>query len=207
MTKRILFILLLFVSFGVKAQVKPIYFYMDSVISDSTKATSYAIYGKLSTEELWSFKRYDLYNNLLQTGSFKDEQLTIPHGKFTSYMEVDLFNKINNSFFYIRDRDRFISQVGSFVNGKEHGQWLSYYPDGKIFGAVIFRNGVLHGESKSYDKKGNIEIVGNYVNGKKDGEWILHGGLQKDVYVMDELKSSTKDKKLIRKEKQALSTN
>lgn len=188
-----------------KAQVKPIYFVGNVITADSTKATSYAIYGKLDTENLWSFKRYDLYDNLLQTGSFKDEQLSIPHGKFTYYMDVEYFNLLNKTFYYLKDRYRFISQIGYFENGKEVGNWYTFYPDGAIFVTVKFENGLMNGDYKNYTRKGILESSGKYVDGKRDGEWMFYQGLQKDVYEMGELKSSVKDKKLIRKESRALS--
>jgi hypothetical protein len=62
--------------FNVSAQVTPVYLYGDRITTDKNKATSYAIYGKLSTEDLWMFKRYDLDNNLTQTGSYSDAALT-----------------------------------------------------------------------------------------------------------------------------------
>ena len=206
-----LFTLLLFSLFIIATanaqQVKPIYFAGNVITADSTKATSYAVYGKLSTEELWSFKRYDLWDNLLQTGSFKDEELSIPHGKFTYYMSVEYFNTLTNNFFYIKDKHRFISQIGSFENGKETGNWYTFYPDGSVFVTVKFTNGLMNGEYKSYTRKGVLESSGNYVDGKKNGEWMFHSGLQIDVYEMDELKSSLKSKKLIRKESRAAALN
>ena len=61
-----IFVLLFGVFFycAANAQVAPIYFYGDQVISDSTLATSYGVYGKLSGEELYVLKMFDLENNL-----------------------------------------------------------------------------------------------------------------------------------------------
>jgi antitoxin component YwqK of YwqJK toxin-antitoxin module len=182
------------------AQVKPIYFKGDEITTDSTKATSYAVFGKLSTDDLWLIKRYDLYNSLMVTGSFKDVQMKIPHGKFTYYEYVDVFNNANNTFFNFKGRERFTSGSGSFIDGKQNGIWLTFFPDGKVFTSSTFVNGVLHGEFSKYDRKGAMEIGGNYVNGKKDGEWIFASGLHKIVYQLDSVKSSVKDKKLLRRE-------
>ncbi len=182
------------------AQVKPIYFIGDELTTDSTRATSYAIYGKLSTDELWLIKRYDLYNNLLITGSYKDGQLKIPHGQFNYYHNVDRFNNENDTYFYFKDRDRFLSRTGSFINGMQNGEWLTFYPDGKVFTSYVFINNVLNGAHTKYDRKGNIEVKGNYVEGKKDGVWLFYGGLQKNVYQLDSLLSVVKDKKLVRRE-------
>jgi len=184
----------------VLAQVKPIYFKGDEIITDSTKATSYAIYGKLSNEELWTVKRFDLYNDLIMTGTYKDRNLRIPHGKFTFYGDIDRFNYLYGTFFYIKDRYRFIGETGSFIDGKKTGIWLSFYPDGKVLTSEVYVNNVLNGSYVCYDRKGKMLSMGSYVNGQMDGEWLLHGGLQKVIYELGVLKSSIKDKKLLRRE-------
>ncbi|TCC91678.1 hypothetical protein EZ428_07930 [Pedobacter frigiditerrae] len=181
-------------------QIKPIYFMGEVITRDSTKATSYAIYGKLSSEELWTIKRFDLYNNLIMTGTYKDVDLKTPHGKFTYYGDVDMFNNQYDTFYYFKDRYRFTSQMGNFIDGKKTGVWLSFYPDGKVLTSEVFVDNVLNGLYSSYDRKGKMISTGNYVNGKMHGEWLLHGGLQKDIYDLGSLKSSVKDKKLLRRE-------
>ena len=71
--------------FNLKAQIKPIYFIGDSVVKDKAKANYYGVTGKLEGENIYVLKMYDLYDNLLQTGFYKDERLTIPHGRFSIY--------------------------------------------------------------------------------------------------------------------------
>lgn len=165
-----------------QAQVRPIYFYGNTVISDKEKATSYAIYGKLSTEDLWMFKRYDLYNNLMQTGSYKDESLTTPHGLFVFYMDVEDFNFRQKTNFKLKSVTRFVSQKGNFVNGLEEGKWYSFYPDGNTFSEQNFERGILQGEFKTYDKYGDLMIKGNYKDGERDGEWFFFKEDIKEIY-------------------------
>lgn len=179
------FILLLFLFFAalnLSAQVRPIYFYGNTIISDKEKATSYGVYGKLSTEDLWIFKRYDLYDNLIQSGSYNDEGLTTPHGLFVFYMDVENFNLQNRTNFRLKDVTRFVSQQGNFVNGLEEGKWLFFYPDGNIFNEQNFIKGLLQGEFKTYDKFGDIMIQGNYKDGERDGEWIFVKEGNKEIY-------------------------
>lgn len=189
------FIFSLCLYFNTNAQVAPVYFYGDQVTTDKNKATSYAIYGKLSTEDLWMFKRYDLNNNLIQTGSYNDALLTTPHGKFVFYMNIEYFNRLHKTKFKINGRTRFTSQQGSFVNGLEEGRWLLFYPDGNVLNTQDYVNGKLHGEFITYDKFGDIEIKGNYVDGERDGEWIFNGGEQKVIYEKGVMKSSENVKK------------
>lgn len=185
-----LFSLLFIIALAAKAQVAPVYFYGNQVTTDKNKATSYAIYGKVSIENVWIFKRYDLYDNLIQTGSYEDETLSTPHGYFNFYMDIQTFNDTHKTNFTIKGKTRFLSQQGNFVHGIEQGKWLLFYPDGNILSTQNYVNGDLDGEFKIFDKFGNVEEGGNYVRGKKDGEWISLDGTRKDVYENGELKSS-----------------
>lgn len=203
MRKFLILFILCISSICVKAQVAPIYLYGNQVTTDRNKATSYAIYGKVSTENVWTFKRYDLYDNLLQTGSYEDENLSTPHGNFNFYMDVQTFNSSHKTSFKLKGKTRFLSQQGNFVHGVEQGKWIVFYPDGNVLSTQNFDNGELNGESKTFDKFGNIEEGGNYVKGKKDGEWISLKGTRKDVYELGVLKSSVLIKEKSKKEKRA----
>lgn len=177
------------------AQVAPIYFYGDSIIKEKEYATSYAIYGKLSEEELWVFKRFDLYNNLIQTGSYKDEKLSVPHGKFDFYSDIYEFNSAHLTSFNLKGLTRFLSQTGTFVDGKEEGRWQLFYPDGTLLNRQDFVKGKQHGEFVTYDKRGRVQIQGNFVDGERDGKWIFKGGAQEIIYDKGKVISSYNVKK------------
>lgn len=185
MKKIILFVNCLLFSHFAFSQAKPIYFKGDKVTADSTKATSYAVYGKLSTEDLWIFKRFDLYNNLMQTGSYLDSVLTIPHGKFVFYNYLDDFNAQNNENYKLKGKRMYVSQVGNFFDGLEEGSWLLFFPDGTLFSKQNFDAGKLHGEYFTFDKYGKVVIQGNYKDGKRNGEWLFKNENVKVVYDMD----------------------
>lgn len=189
------FLLICLGFFADAQEVKPIYFYGDQITVDKDKATSYAIYGKLSTEDLWMFKRYDLDDNLLQTGSYADGSLTVAQGKFVFYMDVVKFNLIYNTTFNLPGKTRFVSQQGSFLNGFEQGKWLLFYPDGNIFNAQNFVDGKMNGPFVTYNKNGIVLISGIYVDGEKDGEWLMNEGKLKQIYKMGVLLSSERVKK------------
>lgn len=184
----VLFIFLVF-GFGLQAQVKTVYYFGDEVITDSALvksfATSFAVYGKLSNDSVYTYKRYDIYNSLISIGAFKDEALKIPHGKFKHYLTVDQFNELYNSAFYTEDHASFLYEEGQFIDGLSTGRWISYYPTGKIFATVNFENGLKDGEFVSYNAKGDVETLGTYKNGKKEGDWLYKRGKKKVFYVND----------------------
>lgn len=180
---------------GVNAQVRPIYFYGDQLTKDKDKATSYAVYGKVSTDSVWSFKRYDLYDNLLQTGSYSDETLTVAHGKFTFYADIIQFNNAYLERFVIKGKSRFVAQEGNFVNGLEQGKWLVFFPDGNIFSSQEFVDGKLHGKFITYNRYGVEVTNGNFVTGEKDGEWLVEKGTIREIWIMGLLVSRENIKK------------
>lgn len=197
--------LLIFFCFGavlqVFSQAKPIYFNGNRIVSDARQATSYGVYGKLSGEDLWVLKRYDLYDNLMLSGTYKDEQLAKPHGKFIFYGSIYDYNDENFTNFKNAKTDRYITQDGSYVDGLEEGKWTDYFPDGKILGYRTYLNGKLHGDIALFNYKGRREIYGHYKNGLKDGTWYNLKRRTKEIFNEDKLISTSR---LTREEIQAI---
>ncbi len=175
-------ILVIFLSVNLSAfaQLKPIYFLGDMVISDSTRASSYGVYGKLSGEELYVLKTFDLQNNLKFTGSYKDAGLSVAHGNFVYYEDVDVFNRINGTNFVLKGKSRFISGKGTYTDGYQTGRWINFYPDGRILSVMTYVMGVKHGFFGTYSKNGKPIISGGYRLDKKHGEWSI--GKSKEIY-------------------------
>lgn len=53
----------------------------------------------------------------------------------------------------------------------------------------------MHGEYRSFDYKGNLEILGNFVNNKKEGTWITKEGRVIYQFKNDKIVSTTKKSK------------
>lgn len=164
------------------AQVKPIYFIGDSITTDKTQATAYGVSGKLSTDSLYVLKMYDMNDDLLQTGYYKDEALTMPHGKFLIYGEINTFNIENETDFSLKNTYRFLAEQGSYVNGKKTGRWVQFFPDGKILSITNYIQDVKHGEFKAFNKRGKVITSGSYKVDLKDGDWNYENG-KKETYV------------------------
>jgi antitoxin component YwqK of YwqJK toxin-antitoxin module len=196
MLKYRLLILLLFLGATTAfAQAIPIYFNGNRVTTDKERATSYGVYGKLSGEDLWVLKRYDLDDNLLFSGAYKDEQLTKPHGKFIFYGSIFDYNYQNFSNFKNETTDRYVTQQGEYVDGLEQGKWTDYFPDGRIMGYRNYVNGKLEGETAFFNYKGRRMLVGHYKGGLRVGTWYDLKKKIKEVFEDDKLISTTKLKK------------
>lgn len=188
-----LLLLLSSLCFSAFGQVKPIYFIGDKVVSDSTYATSFAIYGKLANEDLWVFKRYDLQNELLSTGSFKDSLLTVQHGEFIFYKAVAEFSEAG---FNIKGKTRYISAKGTYRDGQMEGRWFAFYPDGNVLEYLDYKGGKANGAYKLFNKFGVVQESGQYTDSQKDGEWLVSAGKRRNVYQMGKLVSTAKNKKI-----------
>lgn len=78
---------------------------------------------------------------------------------------------------YFNTRDDQVSYHGSYKNGEKDGEWISYYPSGRVNDIGAYDNGKKNGEFIVYYDFGDkcIRSVSNYVVGKKWGtETIYH---------------------------------
>ncbi len=202
MNKIIILFLLVFGSFTGNAQVKTIFFdQKDKVTPDSVKAVTYAIYGKLSGENLWAFKKYDLEGYLMVSGAFIDDLLTVAQGKFNYYDWINPDDNFANQEIVAKGKERYLTLSGNFENGKRQGKWLSFYENGEIKNVFSYENGALQGEYKFFDHAGTLKESGQFFNDKKEGEWHLKGGLQVVVFKNDKVVSEVKKtKKQLREE-------
>lgn len=201
--KRVVFCFLFLIA-GLNAfsQVKTVFLDKDDhVTPDSALAITYAVYGKLEGDSVYTFKKLDFSGVLLTTGTFKDDSLAVPHGKFVYYNWITPRNNYTNDGFEINGKERFVEVTGNYKDGLRSGRWISFYPDGKMKQIITFSQGVVHGAYQAFNPDGSLNISGIYVAGKKNGTWTLDNGKQENEYVNDELISSLKGKQL--REKQA----
>jgi antitoxin component YwqK of YwqJK toxin-antitoxin module len=207
----VLFFLLL-TSLFTYSQVKTVMFdSKEQVTQDSSLAATYAVYGKLAGDSVYTFKKFDFDGILLTSGSFKDDSLQVPHGQFIYYNWITPENNpvstYGNSGFEINGKERYIEVRGSFKDGKRTGRWITFYPDGKMKQILTFTQGILHGGYQSFDHSGKVLVSGLYSSGKRNGIWTLDGGKQENEYVNDQLISSLRGKQLREKQEQRKNTN
>ena len=204
MHKILIIILFVLFSSAAQSQIQTVYFdAKDQVTADSTLARSYGIYGKVTGEQLWVFKKYDIDGVLMVTGAFKDDLLSLPQGKFVYYDWVDASNNYANLILLERGIQRYVLLSGNFENGLKHGRWTSFYENGDVKSVSLFEAGILHGDYISFDRNGDMFERGTFVNNKKEGTWQLSGGLKVVEYKNDQVISVTnKTKRQLKAEQQ-----
>ena len=60
------------------------------------------------------------------------------------------------------------------INSLQDGEMKMFYPNGKVMGTSIFKNGKLNGISKMYYENGKIMMKMNFKDDELDGETILY---------------------------------
>lgn len=203
-----LFVVFFFLTAGLHTfgQVKSVMFDIkDFITQDSSRAVTYGVYGKLSGDSLYTFKRFDFEGILLSSGSFKDDSLQVPHGKFIYYDWITPDNNPLNMGYEINGKERYIQLTGTFTNGVKTGRWISFYPNGVLKQVITYNQGIVHGAYQYFNTDGKVMVSGLYILGKKSGTWTLNGGKQENEYADDKLISTLKGKKL--RDKQAQSKN
>lgn len=131
-------------------------------------ATSYAVMLHLTEDSVWSVQLYDMNNVILTSGYYRDEKMTVPHGKFIYYQK----NVVPNDTIPISKIPQ-IYMTGYYVNGVKTGVWLKYFNGSKL-SLSTYQNDMLNGLYQSYNTNtGKVVDEGYYINSKKDGDWCV----------------------------------
>jgi len=155
--------LLLLIGQSLVAQTKKVYLTKSgSYTSNSKKAVSYVLVQNLGGDSAYMASLYDINNNLTAKGTYKDESLTIPTGKFVYYKNTPNGN--------------YKSAVGYFLNGRRIGSWYDYSPDGQVIAEYNYENNTLNGVYKVYNPDVNTRGEGTTVNGLLQGDFKWYNG-------------------------------
>nr|WP_294893977.1 toxin-antitoxin system YwqK family antitoxin [uncultured Pedobacter sp.] len=72
------------------------------------------------------------------------------------------------------------AEIKSYLNGKEDGEWLKYYEDGKLKEKRFFKNGLKEGPYLAWWQNGKKQLQFNFVNDEYEGvcsQWNKDGRL------------------------------
>jgi antitoxin component YwqK of YwqJK toxin-antitoxin module len=137
--------------------------------NDPKAAISYLLIQKLN-DTAYAVKQYDMRDTIICAGYYKDEQLSIPNGKFFYYAKVR-----PNKYPTIIDTNNFVQTSGYFVNGKREGVWVEYDPPHIRSSEYTYENGKLNGAFKKYynDYSGQW-AEGQMIDNKEEGEYKVY---------------------------------
>lgn len=63
---------------------------------------------------------------------------------------------------------------GAYGNNVRQGEWIAYFPDGKVQSTGTYLDGMRTGKSKVYHENGHLWMDGWYTDDHKCGEWIFY---------------------------------
>jgi hypothetical protein len=66
---------------------------------------------------------------------------------------------------------------GQFRFGERHGQWMSFYNDGKPWSEMHYDKGLRHGPNNTYYENGKLRYTGRYVLDRQDSIWDYYDSL------------------------------
>jgi antitoxin component YwqK of YwqJK toxin-antitoxin module len=163
------------------AQVDKLYITADDKYSNEpAKAVSYILIEKLS-DSSYSVRWFDMHDSITMAGVYKDKQLSIPNGKFTTFKIAPATKQIKYNYNAKKSdtiqtlAKNYIVEKGFFVNGIKAGSWVNYYTDGGIEFLNTYHQGQLNGPYKKYNPGNMISIEGNYTDGLRSGTWYTYG--------------------------------
>ncbi len=67
-----------------------------------------------------------------------------------------------------------IRSTGSYHDDKRHGEWVWYYPNGKIESKSFYEFGDLNGAQQSFFDNGQVKRSSFYVNGERHGKSLTY---------------------------------
>lgn len=73
--------------------------------------------------------------------------------------------------------------ISSFVNGREHGEWKTFYSRSKPRAIRYYSHGKKTGELMAWHENGQLSVKASFVDGEYDGllqEWDAEGHLLKE---------------------------
>ncbi|WP_295791472.1 hypothetical protein [Mucilaginibacter sp.] len=169
------FLLLIATMFFASAlgQISKIYVARDGKFTVYPKhAISYDLIQKISDTEFVA-RTYDMKDTILMEGTYKDESLSIPNGKFSYYLNKKVDTVLNGISHF--ETANFVFRVGYYLNGIKTGMWIENWKRGVKRYSFVFKGDKLNGRYRKYDYYYNNYVVeeGNYVDDKKDGEWNM----------------------------------
>ncbi len=120
-----------------------------------------------------------------------------PKGLLVSKGKMQAKDRIGEWLYFHKGSDKVMTRE-FYQEGKLHGNWETYYPNGQVTELITYVNGIkegpnlyyspegtllkelkyvqdeLEGEAIYYNAKGEVMIKGFYKNGKKHGLWTTY---------------------------------
>ncbi|MEM7106234.1 MAG: hypothetical protein AAF502_24105 [Bacteroidota bacterium] len=97
-----------------------------------------------------------------------------PFGERFAYFQADSILELKDPYTFD------LLEIGFFnAKGNKHGNWVTYYKNGKKKEEKNFKNGEKYGTWYEYNEEGEIIFEAKYLNGYSVGSWRSFNGKSK----------------------------
>ena len=100
--------------------------------------------------------------------------------------KVRFYNKENQCIREVEYYENGLVYIeGAIKNDLRDGEWISYFPDGKVQSKGFFKDGLRTDKASIYYENGNLWMEGFYSHDHKCGEWIHYDELGYEILRVD----------------------
>jgi len=122
---------------------------------------------------------YSEAGKLRETAEFKNDELNVVRNLYNDSTRqlIIVEHYKNNNFdgeyiaYYPTGK---LKQKGQYINNKMSGLWNYYYPNGDLKETVYFKNNVEDGPYKAFHQNGQLKAEGQYENENRQGAWKVY---------------------------------
>jgi antitoxin component YwqK of YwqJK toxin-antitoxin module len=126
----------------------------------------------LKTDEWISFYENGMPKDLITYKVFK-EKSKMNYSIMKDRVREE--SEMHGKFIKFSQKDFKRTEEGQYSRGKKDGEWIAYHTGGKMAAVVSnYKDGMLSGVMKQFDKRGIIISEIEYKDGLKDGKFIVY---------------------------------
>lgn len=89
-------------------------------------------------------------------------------------IEYDVLNGMKHGEFKTYFKNGKIEMIGHIEENLNQGEWKYFYKSGQLESEGNFSNDLPDGEWKWFYEDGNIKEQGTFVKGNREGRWVLY---------------------------------
>jgi uncharacterized protein len=108
-----------------------------------------------------------------QTFKIKKTKSTLKYGSLKGRVRIESVQNGKSVSYSAKDYKK--TEEGTYKNGEKHGEWIAYYPGGKMPAIITtYKNGKLDGPVKRFNRKGELNSQIDYKDGLKHGKLRIY---------------------------------
>lgn len=145
------------------------------------KWSYYAV--ELQGNDVWktiTYKQGQKHGVAIEHFQLKTEKVDCANGapgpcysyeKAPIYTEKNWYTDILAGEYFVKDKDGFVIESGSYVQGKKNGEVFTYDRETQMKCKSNYMDGVQSGPAQFLNRSDQVTIKGGFLDGKRNGKW------------------------------------